>query len=74
MPNFETFIRKCLKDKTSYQDSYKKFKFKNSIYNIGDAILVKNDGDPLNDFVGKLLRILRPKKMDSNKIVAFLEV
>ena len=36
---------------------YKSIKYKNNIYNIGEALLISNEDDPESDFIAKLLKI-----------------
>ena len=61
-------------DPEAYIDTYQSLKYKDYMYKIGDILLIKNESDAVNDFVCKLNRIIRPVKLDSSKVLAFLEV
>lgn len=63
-PTADNFMKKFLKDSNAYWDHYTSLKFKNVVYHKGDAVLVRNDGEVMNDFIGKILRIIRPKVID----------
>lgn len=70
----EEVAKKYIKDPASYIDNYKIVKYKDIKYYIGDTLLIRNHDGINDDFICKLLRIIRPIKTDLNKVLAFLEV
>lgn len=67
-------VKLLLSDPTKYNDTYTGIKYKNTIYRVKDNLMIENDGDPDNDYICKLLRVIRPKDPDEFKILAVLEV
>jgi len=55
-------------------DTYKLVKYKGNIYHLEDTLLIRNEADVNSDFICRLLRIIRPLKPESLKVLAFLEV
>ncbi len=72
--SYEEIKKNYMSNPQDYVDSYKVVKFKNIKYKLNACMLVRNESDAENDFVCKLLRIIRPNKADAKKILAFLEV
>ena len=71
--SYEEIKKNYMSDPQDYVDTFKVVKFKNIKYKLGACMLVRNESDVENDFVCKLLRIIRPNKVDAKKIFAFLE-
>ena len=65
-------LKKFLKELSSYEDKFTVIKYNNHKYRLHTALLVKNEMN--NVHICKLIRIIRPIKVNSNKILAFLEV
>lgn len=63
-----------LDDPTKYNDTFTGVKYKNTTYRINDNLLVRNEEDPENDFICKLLRVIRPNNPEDVKLIAVLEV
>jgi len=61
-------------DPSAYVDSYEFLKYKENTYKINDTLAIRNEADFNNDFVCKLTRIIRPRDLESSKVLAFLEV
>jgi len=72
--SYDEIRKNYMSDAQDYVDTFKMVKFKNIKYSLNSCMLVRNETDVENDFVCKLLRIIRPKKVDAKKILAFLEV
>ena len=72
--SYEEIKRNYMSDPMDYIDNYRAVKYKNYKYLLGTCLLVKNEADADNDFICKLIKIIKPKKVDSKKILAFLEV
>jgi hypothetical protein len=71
---YQDLVQKYIKDPTSFIDNYKVLKYRDIKYYINADLLVRNEADVNNDFICKLIRIIRPNKLENNKILAFLEV
>ena len=63
-----------LNDPSKYNDTFTGVKYKNTTYRINDNLLVRNESDPENDFLCKLLRVIRPNNPEDVKLLAVLEV
>jgi len=61
-------------DPAAYVDTYEFLKYKDYTYKLNDNLAIRNEADFNNDFVCKLTRIIRPKELDTSKVLAFLEV
>ncbi len=60
----------CQRDPNRYKE-YKKLKYKDTIYEINENIMISNADDSSNDFIGKLIRIMR---IDAEKILTLIEI
>jgi len=72
--SYEEIKKNYMSDPQDYVDTFKVVKFKSIKYKLNACMLVRNESDVENDFVCRLLRIIRPNKVDAKKILAFLEV
>jgi hypothetical protein len=72
--SYDEIHKAYLSDPNSFVDTYKIVKYKGNIYHIAENLLIRNEADANNDFICKLLRIIRPLKPESLKVLAFLEV
>lgn len=73
--NFSDEIKKkYMHDPALYDDHFKVVKYKNYKYNLNDCIMICNEADAYNDFICKLIRIIKPAKYEPNGVLAFLEV
>mmetsp|Transcript_8783 Transcript_8783/g.7757 ORF Transcript_8783/g.7757 Transcript_8783/m.7757 type:complete len:180 (+) Transcript_8783:69-608(+) len=72
--NYDEITLDYLNNPQSFIDSYTSFKFKNQFYHVGENLIIKSESDITPDLIGKLIRIIRPKKLDPSKILAFLEI
>lgn len=71
---YEDVFKKYSKDPNSFIDTYKIVKYQNIQYKINDTLLVRNEDDASNDFIGMLLKIVKVKPSEGRKTIAFLEV
>jgi len=72
--SYEGISKDYLENTNLYIDTYKKLKYKGFSYSVNDTLLVKNELDPNNDYICKLIKIIRPIKLEPDKILSFLEV
>ena len=72
--SYEEFKQTYMSDPSHYADNYKVVKYRNYRYKLNTCMLIRNEADAENDFVCKLIRIIKPKKLDENRVLAFLEV
>ncbi len=61
-------------DPAAYVDTYEFLKYKDYTYKLNDTLAIRNEADFNNDFVCKLTRIIRPKDLETSKVLSFLEV
>ena len=57
--SYEEIHNAYLNDPNSFIDTNKVVKYKGNSYHIEDKLLIRNEADTNNDFIGKLLRIIR---------------
>lgn len=72
--SYQEIIKIYMSDPVLYVDSFKAIKYKNYKYRLESYLLIRNEADANNDFVCKLLRIIKPNQVNEKKILAFLEV
>lgn len=72
--SFDEGVKYYMSDPSRYIDTFKAVKYKDKKYNLGDDMLIKNEGDPYSDFVCRLVRVIKPAKRDNRGILAFLEI
>jgi hypothetical protein len=60
----EDMARRYNKDPSQFVDNYKLLKFKDAKYGIGDAVLIRNQDNIADDFICKLLKIIRLKSKE----------
>jgi hypothetical protein len=74
LASYDEIVKKYGKDPNAFKDDYKKVKYSGIDYHINEPLLIRNEEDASNDFIGTLLKIVRQKKPENNKVMAFLEV
>ena len=67
-------VKLLLSDPSKYNDTYTGIKYKNTVYRVKDNLLIRNDADPENDFVCKMVRVIRPNNIEEYMILAVLEI
>lgn len=70
----EEIQKKYMSDPSMYTDRFKAVKYKDYIYKLNACMMIRNEADAYNDFICKLVRIMKPTKIDPKGILAFLEV
>lgn len=74
LPSLSQIKKLLLNEPYKFNDTYTGIKYKNTVYRLYDNLLIKNESDSENDFLGRLIRIIRANDPEEINFLAILEV